>query len=329
MEEYDADLVPPPYPQNNTGTTCYLNALLAMLVSLPSFTRAAVMNPAYLDRTDTGRALRQYVAAYAYREGGDGTPRAYLSPAGDIALQSTRVLGALSRDLAQRHRLRFGGGQECASEALVKLLDMLEPPPAEPEKASPEASFEASVQSPITRLFLHRFRYSMHCRECRQAVSKMTDHAIAFNMFHIDEEGKRPTTPEEFSKALRARAAIVDAYRCEKCGAQARAVRADHLTMVPEIIICTFNLFYSETRRVRYFPEEFTIPAAPIGSGEHVFRLVAQIEQSGTRHAGHYWARALRADGQVYLLNDTSVTLSRFAPTPYTYMIAYHYVGLR
>jgi hypothetical protein len=96
--------------------------------------------------------------------------------------------------------------------------------------------------------------------------------------------------------------------------------------MVPEVVICMFNLYDGRGggRRPRYFPERFDLPA--LGGGRLDFRLVGQIEHAGSEAGGHYWARVLRAGG-VYCVNDASASPSAFAPTADTCMVVYHYTG--
>jgi ubiquitin C-terminal hydrolase len=239
-------------------------------------------------------------------------------------------------DLTERrphYRFQFGHRQESASEAFEHLLDMLEPPGEGSDQTCPSAdagtaTYRSSLESPITRLFLHRYRCDLHCRACRSVVSSLTDHAIIFNLFHIDAMPRRPATPEEFSKAVRIQASAMDAYACPTCGKATPAVRVYCLTMVPEIVVVGFNQYvgYGGQARARYFPPRLEFPTAD-DAGALAYQLVGQVEHSGGLEGGHYWARGLRAGGRVYVLNDTGVGPGAFAPTADTYLLAYHYAG--
>lgn len=309
MDAYDVDLAPGAFGLKNTGAICYFNAFLQLLAGCTAFTRGVHQNAAYLRRTATGAAVAEFVAAYTARP-----------PAAGVEQLSARVLHALVSDLAvRRPHTRFGSGQESASEALIHLLDMMEPPRPD----APTAAVE-SAASPITRLFLHRFRCDVHCRACKKVVSKTEDYAVNCNLFHLDQLGTPPATVAEFSKAVRLQASAVEDYRCPAC-AQAPACRLYSLTMVPEIVICMFNLYvgFGGARSPRYFPERLEFPAAQ--GGVLTYRLVGQVEHAGALSGGHYWARGLRAGGQAYLLNDTGVSPAVFAPTAQTYIVAYHY----
>jgi hypothetical protein len=336
MDAYDPKLAPPEFGLGNTGVICYINSFLQALASCTSFTRAVLQNEPYMRRTRTGAAVLEFVQAYS---------GAALAP--DISGQSSRVLEALTADLGVRRpnvRVRFGGGMECASEALVHLLDMMEPPTAPVEDGAALAA--QSAESPITQLFLHRFRCNLHCRTCKKIVSVETDNAVVFNLFHIDRMRDPPATVADFSKSVRTHAHVTTDYVCPAChearraaaAAQGRdpntveklqtaACRIYDLTMIPEIIFCAFNAYvgYGGNRLPRYFPERIELPA--LDGGLLVFRLVAQIEHSGTIAGGHYWARCARAGDRVFLLNDQGVSKSAFTPTTYTYIVAYHYAG--
>jgi len=334
MDAYDPDVVPGAFGLNNTGAICYFNSILQVLVGCSSFVRTVLANKEYLAHTNTGKAMFEFVSTFGSQE---------------TQLHSARVLGALTRDLARRRpRVRFGAGQESASEALDHILDMMEPPAIEESKTGGESKSTA-VASPITNLFLHRFRCNLHCRKCKQVVTKNTDYNVNFNLFHIDMLKTQPATEEEFSKAIRVHISATEDYRCPKCpcpncGSESKAgkckdtkcatqipgstaIRVYNLTMVPEIIFCMFNLYvrYGGRRSTRYFPERITFPASD--GGKMIFLLVGQVEHSGSLSGGHYWARGRRTNGKVYKLNDTGVGPSSFSPSASTYIIAYHYAG--
>jgi ubiquitin C-terminal hydrolase len=94
--------------------------------------------------------------------------------------------------------------------------------------------------------------------------------------------------------------------------------------MIPEIIVCSFNIYARNgvARTPRYFPLTLEFPAT--SGGTMMYKLVGQIEHSGSLAGGHYWARGLRKNG-VFRLNDTSTAPSTFETTSGTYIVAYHY----
>jgi hypothetical protein len=95
--------------------------------------------------------------------------------------------------------------------------------------------------------------------------------------------------------------------------------------MIPEIAVCLFNL-YHHPRPKRFIPRVLAFPAD--GETVLVFKQTAMIEHFGALSGGHYIARALRADQQVYMFNDAAPpTPSAFIATPNTYIIMYQFKG--
>src|SRR5580700_1485464 len=94
-ERFDPELLPKPFPLNNTGVICFFNSMLQALASQTAFVRAVRANPEYMCATKTGAALLAFVEAF--------------SGGGEVADHSRRVLGALTEDLARRRpKVRFG-----------------------------------------------------------------------------------------------------------------------------------------------------------------------------------------------------------------------------
>lgn len=348
MDPYDSRLVPGPFGQVNTGAVCYFNSLWQMLIGCPAFARAVQATPLGPGSSRTAVAVREFVDSYvssalaaAGAPAGAATGAAAAAAAAAAAPQippmgTSAVLRALVADLAERRpAVRFGAGQESASEALVLLLDMMEPPAAD---AAGGCASAAGPSSLVAQVFRHRFACTLRCLECKKDVSVQTDHAINFNLFHFDGlPGGPPATPEAFSRALRTVVEPVTGYRCANCKVVTRAARVYSLKMIPEVLFCAFNLYdrlggQFGGHYARFFPPRVRIPAA--AGGAYEYRLVGQVEHSGGLGGGHYWARGLRqsagraAQEGVFSLNDNSVAPAAFGASPNTYLVVYHYVGV-
>jgi ubiquitin C-terminal hydrolase len=160
---------------------------------------------------------------------------------------------------------------------------------------------------------------------CKKIVSNTEDYSVIHNLFYFDQLKTSPTNPESFSNVLLTHLSTTDDFFCYICNKKTETKRVYSLTKVPEIIFCLHNLYveYGGQRKSRYFPDQFKIDS--INGGKLVYKLVGQIEHSGSLSGGHYWARALRKGEMVYMFNDLSVSSSNFISTPNTYIIVYHY----
>lgn len=286
----------------NTGTICHENSLLQALVSCSAVVRAALANREYLAKTATGRAFHDFVlAAIPVQTNQPFAPRLSYEES------SERVLAAVVSDLRRRRpSVQYGSNQESASEGLVLFLDMIDVP--------------GGGVNPIARLFYHRYTAEVFCKSCAARVSDASDASVSFNLFAYDLENP---TPRAFGDAIRRYETPLDGYRCERCKKTA-GVRRYQLRLVPEVVVCIFNVYGA--RIARAFPGQILFPG--IGGREFRFRQVAQIEHFGGRDSGHYCARALRGDGNVYQFDDLSVGLSTFGPTPNVYMVFYHFCAV-
>lgn len=309
MEKYDISLIPPPFGLVNNGVICYFNSFLQTLCGCSAFTLKVLKNEEYMLKTRTGAALYKYVSMYSVEE---------ISP--NISLSTMDILRALVMDLRERRpSINFGSGQESAHEVFILLLDMMEPQ----EIDAPENGIITSIRSPITKLFLHKCEWNTCCIECKKSISKKIDYGVIFDMHHIDfmqQRGEEVNTPIGFSNLIKTHVSPLEGYKCPTCNNDS-VCRIYNLKRIPEIVFCSFNIYYQPNRRIRYFPPYLEFDATK--GAKMAFKLIAQIEHSGSLNGGHYWARGLRGDG-VYNLNDMSVSPSEFQSTSFTYMIIYH-----
>lgn len=383
MESYDEKFVPNPFALNNTGVICHFNSLLQALASQPVFIAAVLKNAEYMQKTGTGKAMLNFIKLMFTLDDSGTAKAAKAAVPDDIMSHSGAILIALARDLAvRRPYVKFGASQESASEGLVHLLDMMEPP-VEKQASNKDSSSSTtsapielaavpgpggavsptSVESPITRLFLHRYRCEVHCSKCKNVVSTMTDLSVQFNLFYFDKLREMPKTAEAFSEAIRRHVTLVEDYACDKCKEGRKTCTCDHcgqlraaiaaaeasgaakpkvctcdhcrckgtgyrlyrLSMIPEIAVCLFNL-YRHPRPLRFVPGTLSFPAKEGGS--LLFVETAAVEHFGSLSSGHYIGRGLRAHGKVYLFNDSAFPQpTTFVASPNTYIAMYHYSG--
>jgi ubiquitin C-terminal hydrolase len=227
-------------------------------------------------------------------------------------------LRALKSDLKERRpNIKFGNGQESAHEVFILLLDMMEPVSSDTEYCP----LLSSIGSPITKLFLHKCEWDLFCSGCKKSISKKVDYGVIFDMHHIDWYSGEKNTPGSFSKLIKQHISQVDGSVCPHCSGT-EICRIYNLKRIPEIVFCSFNVYYQQNRQVRYFPPYLEFNTFK-SEGVYTFKLVSQIEHSGTLNGGHYWAKCLRNNG-VYELNDMCISPTTFQSTPHTYIVVYH-----
>lgn len=307
MDKYDESVVPSSFGLNNTGVICYINSLLQMLVSCTAFIKVVLANKEYMAMTRTGKAMYDFVFAS-------------LNPSNPpVQLLSQNVLSALVEDLKMRKpKVHFGAGQESASEALVLLLEMIEPTGVLTTPASLTTTPPTTpLHHPISDVFRHRYICRIYCDNCKKTGPESVDTGVILQLF-----GSLPKDEAEFTKLIRSYGNPITECECEHCGSGTRLFRCYQLALIPEVVVCSFNI-YGERPPDRYFPDKFSIPAK--GGGSMSFKLVAQVEHSGTLSGGHYVARGLRKNG-IMSFNDLGTSPSTLSPSPNTYMAAYHYV---
>jgi len=336
MDPYDPKLVPKPFGLNNTGALCYFNSFLQILAGCTSFTRQVLKNRELMDCTITGRAVYQFCDAYAVVSS-DGAVVARQVPVEGIEMMSSKVFEALFADIrTRRPRFELSTGQDDVRMLVDMFVDMLE------VTAEGKDSRTSATENAVTQLFLHKYNLTTRCRSCKRAHNPPPEGKMAVFVMTPQRRRAPPTNPAEFAGWVRRAALWNEDYRCEGCLQKSTCVTEYNLAIVPEILICTFNLKTDEwmhthsvtgekiigkasgERVANYFPERLEFPA--IGGGTIGFRLIGQAEHSGGNNSGHYWARGLR-DGGVCRLNDYSVSADSFGPSAETYLIAYHYDG--
>jgi ubiquitin C-terminal hydrolase len=293
LYKHNPKYLPNGFGLNNTGSICHFNSLLQSLLSCSAFNETILKNEEYMGKTKLGRVLFDFVSsALAGSNPSSG---------------SARVLGALIDELATKKqtRLSFGHAQESASEGLIFLLEMLEP-----------SDWDGAHI--ITRLFEHCFEATIACNNCKHRA-RTEDLACHFELF-----GMNPTkiyTPETFVGHMLSDIVKLDGYRCDSCGEVGTSMRRYRLAMIPEILVCLFNVYHGKTDW--YFPRQLTFKGVGCEVIQH--NAVAQIVHSGSLNGGHYTARGIRSDGLVWNLNDTGVSQTRepVQPTYGTYMVFY------
>jgi ubiquitin C-terminal hydrolase len=351
MERYNEELIPDPFGLVNIGVICYFNSFLQTLSGCSAFTYMVLSNKEHMYQTNTGTAMYNFVFTYT-------------SNPSEVSNYTIIILKALIGDLKKRRpTIQFGHGQESAHEVFILLLDMMEPETyvgvnsvgvnssvnsvgvdgvgvdgvnsgVNSSENSMPSSLISSISSPITKLFLHKCEWNTSCIRCNKILSKKIDYGVIFDLHHIDDSANIEYikaslgqehiefSPQIFSNLIKHHISNVEGYFCDVCHKDDKVYRIYNLKRIPEIVFCSFNIYYQQSRKVRYFPPYLEYDTT--NKEKMNFKLIGQIEHSGTLSGGHYWAKGLRKNGEVFELNDMSISKSEFQSSPRTYMIIYH-----
>lgn len=296
---FNPDRIPNAFGLINTGVICYFNSVMQTLLTCTAFTDILCSNN--YPQTRLGNAFHLILTK-------------------EVEFNHQIILKLLLMDIKERRpNTPFGYGQESASETLLLLIEMIEPP-------------DVKIGS-ISRLFMSKIRYQIYCKTCKKIVSTQMDYSL--NFFHATpnngaaaaSNNGAAAAASDFAHALTHQKTEISDYQCDSCKTTTEAIRISDLARIPNILFCMFNIYDGPT--VHHFPEFLEFNSLV---GKKIkFRLISQIEHSGSLNSGHYWARCLRKSENgisVKLLNDSNVHDSFFTQSPETYIVVYHYCNI-
>jgi ubiquitin C-terminal hydrolase len=289
IKRYNIAYAIPPLGFVNLGATCYFNGMLQSMLGCTALNE--------LLSQETERKRNTLTQAYASLIDNAIAGR-------DISGLVPKIWEAFSNEMREQKR-NFAIGksshsQEDAQEALTLFLECLQ-------------------SRTVNRLFEHRYRYVTKCVLCGYETPDRIDEGVTIDV-HIGELGT--TSLRDHLIIHSPDISGDDTYVCTKCGGKGRGTKTQsrRLSMLPEVIIVHFKK-YGEAKWAVPFPETMQFPVA---GGFRSYKIISQTEHSGSKDSGHYWARSLRKDGQVHMLNDLTTIPSRWEPTLHTTMVWYH-----
>ena len=295
---YNKDKLLDPFGLINTGVICYMNSLLQALVSCTAFNQVILENEEYMHKTKIGTVLFEFITC------------ATKNPK-DTGVFSQKVVSTLVEELKVRHpNIVYGHGQECASEGLSLLLELLN---------GPEIPLNDSTSSnPVSKLFCSKYRKVVVCEKCNHK-----NESIEYRNQHIIYKY------DDIAKDILISMNTLSDYKCDKCSELGSCKEIVAITRIPEILVITDAVILA----CRLFHQPTTINLTPPGftfegiSGPIKYYKVAQVEQSGSLNSGHYISKGIRKGLDTYLFNDQSVSkIDILTPTPNTFLTFYHVI---
>lgn len=323
LSDYNKDVIPPPIGRNNPGVYCFFNALMTVLYSCPIFIERMIEAS---EKPESHSFCKSFAQEY------DAVKK---FKAREVIKSSNLVvhfMNSLKNNEATKHTDYYKRIQQSDPiEGLELMLLML-------ESTNPE----------IMNIFQYRYTRTLTCEKCRQVCVSNRHKERIHRMFKIRPINKPNATNDEiFISNLEQYRNYIEDLSCPICNGWKKTaddiddvdrdtknaiktigVTKDTLSIIPEIMGIQINHRWNtvtkkDYKKNEYFPFELKFKKPNEDSYLH-YKLVGQIEQSGSTTGGHYWARCLRNDG-VYLINDSNVQKSKFEHTPNTCFVMYHH----
>jgi ubiquitin C-terminal hydrolase len=294
----------------NMGNTCYCNATLQMLRSVPEWTAYCLGTPfdTILSHLSNETPSKKIMIAYqdVLKSIWSAYYPAYVRPIG--------FLSEVKQAVQNTPYEMFGMPvQNDSHEYLVYLLDQFHEAlkkqvPFEPCVLAPHASptdrmrclaengwnrFYSKNQSEIVRLFFGMIRKTIECTVCHTPSYQWE----VFNTLKIPCEGQtfydwiRKEVNEEFT---------LDEYQCDHCHKKQQAVIQSHLWRMPSHLFITLRRFHHDgTKNMIHCPydgsplsfEPFYAKESDDPYRQRMYEVRSVVDHHGMHSGGHYTAQ--------------------------------------
>jgi ubiquitin C-terminal hydrolase len=291
----------------NTGSSCYFNALLQSMLSCTSFIETLIKEKENVHPDN--EVVKLFIN---YIEENNKYDKS-VSDINSLSLYSKLIYEKMVNQLCKRKKnniKEFMTGQQCVGEGFHYLLESME------------------KINPVQKLFLHRYKSLIYCIECKKWVSKVD---CLYSLFEIDPKLKSEQLEKfkdyhiksnDMNSFISKQSSYVEGYKCNVCMKTDDKFRINALIMIPEILVIMSKKYNLNKKLDIYtkFPEHMEFNG---DKKKLYYTAVAQIEHSGGKNGGHYWA-IVKRNGNWYNINDDIVVQSEFKPTNDTYVVFYH-----
>jgi ubiquitin C-terminal hydrolase len=314
-----------PFGFHNLGATCYFNALVQSLLSCPSFTKELMRDDKYKNNPISSTFIELIETSTYYNDlcekNNDPDPE-IVATASETKHKlnkfGAKIWKKMIVKLSSEKKIKpqsFMQGMQCAGEGYHYLLESME-------------KFQA-----LQNLFLHRYKSLIHCFTCDDWVSNVN---CLYSLFEVDPHFQTEQldkfkdyhiNPINMNEFISKQSGYVDKdFQCSKCKTREERFRVNLLVMVPEILVVMAKKFTVEQKLDvnTDFPTHMQFNGSK--NKPMIYEAVAQIEHTGGRDGGHYWAICKRRGGW-FELNDMNVLPSKFQPTKNTYIVMYNLVS--
>lgn len=308
FKKYNNDYALIPVGLENIGFTCYFNSLLQALISCTSFVETILIlgkdskDPIILvlyHIISSTKLLETDINEYQKNQ-----IRNDLLKLGPVCWKIfMRKLHDISPNIA-----KYFIGQQCAAEAFTLLLEIFDK--------------YKSIQS----LFTYRRINKIYCPDCKQTFATISE---INNVFEIESPNNNDSDKKyNLNDVLLKQMYEIDKNcKCSNCNIKSNKIKSSNLVMIPEILFIVCKKYKYDTHGGHKldistdFPEDLYFPGKD--NEKLIYKIVAQIQHSGSLNSGHYWAICKRKPNW-YCINDSNISKSEFKSDIHTYILLYH-----
>lgn len=289
-----------PFGLCNNNIICYFNSLLQALFSCSSINEYLLNNETKFNNNNFMKLYIHIIKKYITKN------------SNDIETLNMTLFNEFLC-LLKKKNIQFGYDQEDSGELLVLLLDIIN-------------------DNYIYNLFYHKYQCLLYCKKCKNRKNIKNDISIQFELdinainnkyikFKLDEKFAN------INKYIRNNYSILDDLQCTECNTY-NIIKINQLSLIPTIVVIILNKY--EIKINYNFPLELYF----INSNQNIkynYKLVSNIQHSGTCNFGHYISKSIRKvndnlDLDIFKLNDSYYELSNFKPNNDSYILFYHYI---
>ncbi len=291
----------------NIGFTCYFNSLLQSLLSCTSFVE--IILTLGKDSKDPMILVLYHIISSTILLEIETNPDKKNQIRSDLLKLGPVCWKIFMKKLHEKfpNIAKYFIGQQCAAEAFTLLMEIFD------------------KYRSIQNLFTHRRINKIYCPDCKQTFSTIIELS---NIFEISLKNINSNKGYNLNEVLLKQMDKIDENcLCSNCGIKSNKIKSSNLVMIPEILFILIKSYKFENNRaekidiVANFPEELYFPGK---NGENLtYKIVSQIQHSGSLNSGHYWTLCRKKDGK-YCINDANISQSELKCDKNTYILVYH-----
>ena len=248
---------------NNNNSICYLNSIIQSLISFNEFINIIKENKEEYLKNNNDIGLLFF----------------------NIILKKEKGIKIEDDNYILSKKLEYEG-QQCAYEALIKIIDKLK----------------------IDDMFKIIYEKSIYCTKCEKITKTTYDTS---NIYENFIESK-----ENLSNIINKNLNTIEDYKCDNCNKKVKQVIINNLIETNDIFIILYNQYFQKKKK-----KYDNILNLYTGN----YKLITKIEHIGNIYGGHYWMKKYYND-KIIIIDDINIRedeLKNDNKSKFTYLLFY------